>query len=471
MDPKRENLIAWMLGDLSPEASRPLEAKLAGDADMQAERANLERTLTLIKSVPSDDVSDVAVAHLLAAAEKISPEGGAVESAENAEESVGELIQLDWFRRVLPRVAALVMIAFVFGLAVWFTPGDLPDQVADVVDDTGSHPVLEGELVESRAGNIRHIRFATGEVLMDGASAVRVNSNGQYAAPSFEVERGRVVVTASTTSVSVNVAGREVQMDKGAMLAVNYDRAYANIAADGSVVEVQRMPVGQVARLAEKAYGIKLDAGALPKNVASQRITFYGSNLDKDAFKESFIESASAFGVILDESGSYLRYEPRSGRVQPNEEWQLDIALLEGSANLKSADTNLKLADSTANFVTLSAEQSDKTAPRILEAAELDSQVVWAAGAGGALGERLHDVKPSVESLPSGSVIHTDSLVLNGEMGKRIYKLGGDFNFPLPGGRKGRLVQLTTSGALFEVKGEVVREFVPFGEQNAESKD
>lgn len=467
MDPKRENLIAWMLGDLSPDAARPLEAKLAGDADMQAERSKLERTLTLIKSVPSDDVSDDAVARLLAAAGKVCPET----ESETEAEPEAQLIRLDWFRRALPRAAAAVMIAFVFGLGVWLTPGDLPEQVAVVSGEHGSQPVYDGELIESRAGSIRQISFATGEVLMDGASAVRVKSNGQYAAPSFEVERGRVVVTASRTPLNLSVAGREVQMDKGAMLAVNYDRAYANIAADGSVVEVQRMPIGEVAALAEKAYGIKLNAGGLPETVASQRITFYGSNLDKDAFKESFVESAGMFGVTLDETGDYLRYEPRSGRVIPNEEWQLDIAVLEGSVDVKQSGAAIALDSVGKNFVSVSSTKADKTEPMTLDAAGLDRQVVWAAGTDGALGERLHDVKRSVEPLPPRSVIHTDSLVLNGEMGKRIFKLSGDFNFPLPGGRMGRLVQLTNNGAVFEVKGEVVRVVVPFGDQDAETRD
>lgn len=466
MDPKREQLIAWTLGELSPEDSRPLEAELAGDAELQAERSRLERTLTVIRAVPSEDVSDAVVARLLkaAAALDLSDSDAPVEDhTESAASELAPLFELKRYRVLFMRVAALVVIAFVFGLAVWFTPGGLPESVAKVSDDAGSAVVLDGDLVESRSGVTRRISFPTGEVLMDGASAVRVTSTGQFSPPSFEVERGRVVVTATRTPVSVCVAGREVRMATGAMLAVNYDRAYANIAADGSIVEIQRMPIGEVAALAEQAYGIKLNSGALPENVARQRITFYGSNLDVEAFVDSFIESASAFGVALDDSRSYLRYESRSGRVLPNEEWQLDIAVLEGSASIHEAETAVQLGDTQANFVTLSAARAEIAEPQMLDVAHLDRQVVWAAGAGGALGERLHDVKPSAEALPSGSVIHTDSLVLNGEMGKRIYKLGGDFDFPLPGGRRGRLVQLTSSGAVFEIQNEVVRELVPFG--------
>ena len=467
MDPKREQLIALMLGELPAEDAVPLEEELAVDAGLQSDRSKLERTLAILKSVPSDDVSDAVVSTLLARASLAETASGTTDAPED--EPLGELIKLDWVRSVLPRVAAVVMIACVFGLAVWFTPGGLPESVAHVSDEDGSAVVLDGDLVESRAGMIRRISFNTGEVLMDGASAVRVKSNGRYAAPTFEVERGRVVVTASRTPLSVSVAGRSVEMDEGAMLAVNYDRAYANIATDGSVVEVQRMPIGEVAMLGEKAYGIKLDAGALPESVAKQRITFYGSNLDAAAFRESFIESAAPFGVTLDASQNYLKYQSRGGRVIPNDEWQLELAVLEGSASLNGTGEPVGLDDSVANFVSLNSGNTAGNTlvePMQLDARELDRQVVWAAGAGGALGERLHDVKPSSENLPSGTVIHTDSVVLNGEMGKRIFKLGGDFDFPLPGGRKGRLVQVTSSGAVFEVKDEFVREFVPFGEQD-----
>lgn len=467
MDPKREKLIALMLGELSAEEASALKDEFAADAALKSDHSKFERTLAILKNVPSDDASDAVVASLLARAALVET-ASETSDAPKEDEPLGELIQLDWIRSVLPRVAAVVVIACVLGLAVWFTPSGLPESVASVSDEHGSAVVLDGDLVESRAGTIRRIRFSTGEVLMDGASAVRVRSNGRYAAPTFEVERGRVVVTASRTPLSVSVAGRSVEMDEGAMLAVNYDRAYANIATDGSIVEVQRMPIGEVAMLGEKAYGIKLDSGALPESVAKQRITFYGSNLDAAAFRDSFIESAAPFGVTLDASQNYLKYQSRSGRVIPNDEWQLELAVLEGSAKFTDVGEAVSLDGSLANFVSVSSGRpanSESVEPKRLDAKELDRQVVWAAGAGGALGERLHDVKPSSENLPSGTVIHTDSVVLNGEMGKRIFKLDGDFDFPLPGGRKGRLVQVTSSGAVFEVKDEFVREFVPFGEQ------
>src|SRR5690606_34514718 len=151
----------------------------------------------------------------------------------------------------------------------------------------------------------------------------------------------------------------------------------------------------------------------------------------------------------------------------PLEEWQLNIALLEGSASLRAGAETLQLAGRTPeapNFVSVSAAAA--TDARTLDAEALSEQVVWAAGAEGAPIRHLRDVRQSNETLPSRTVIHTDTLVLNGEQGRRIFKLGGpEFDFPLPGGRKGRLVQLTSSGAAFEVEGELVREFVPFGQQ------
>ncbi|MCA8913909.1 MAG: hypothetical protein KDB90_00755 [Planctomycetes bacterium] len=473
MDDTRQKLIAWMIGDLSPEESRPFEASLAADADLQRQRNQLERTLTVVRAVPSEDVSDKAFARLMAAAAHVEPESADPAEAEMfaVDETPDNVIRINFLlRTVMPRVAAVAVIVFIFGLGVWITPGSLKPTVAGVYDDHGMAMVVDGDLVESRVGEPRRLTFPTGEVLLDGASAVRVHATGPFSAPSFEVERGRVVVTASATPVSLNVGGRSVQLGKGSMLSVDYDHAYANIAEDGSIVEVQRMPIGEVAALAEKAYNVKLYAGGVPESVRNTRVSFYGSNLNAEAFIDSFVEAASRFGVTIDETRRYLSYESRSGRVEPNEEWKLDIAVLQGAASVSEEGYILPLGGKgLPNFVSYNASEAGHADLRGLGNDDLNRQVVWAAGAtgatSGALGERLRDVKPSAEPLPNGSVIHTDSLVLNGDGGKRIFKLGGpDFDFPLAGGRRGRLVQLTNSGAVFEIQGEIVREFVPFGQ-------
>ncbi|MCB9895049.1 MAG: hypothetical protein H6839_11415 [Planctomycetes bacterium] len=471
MDETREKLIAWMIGDLSAEESRPFEARLAADAALQQQRNQLERTLAAVRAVPAEDVSDRAFARLMAAAAEVVPESADPAEAEiiAVEDTPDNVIRINFLlRTVLPRVAAVAVIVFIFGLGVWITPGSLRPTVAGVYDEHGMAMVVDGDLVESRVGEPRRLTFATGEVLLDGATAVRVHATGPYSAPAFDVERGRVVVTASATPVSLNVGGRSVQLGKGSMLAVDFDHAYANIAADGSIVEVQRMPIGDVADLAESAYGVKLYAGGVPESVRNTRVSFYGSNLDAEAFIDSFVESASRFGITIDDTRRHLSYEPRSGRVEPNEEWKLDIAVLQGAASVSEAGHILPLGGKgLPNFVSFNASEPTRAEVGSLGNEDLNRQVVWAAGAEGPLGERLRDVKPSSEPLPDGSVIHTDSLVLNGEGGKRIFKLGGpDFDFPLAGGRHGRLVQLTNSGAVFEVQGEIVREFMPFGQKD-----
>ncbi|MCZ7604680.1 MAG: hypothetical protein M5U25_01125 [Planctomycetota bacterium] len=197
----REKLIAWMLGDLSAEESRPLEARLATEAELQRQRSVLEGTLRAARAVPPADVSQAALQRLFSAAALIDPEPEEAPAAPTAHQDadihVGELIRIDFMRGVLPRVAAVAVIAFVLGLGVWLTPGELQPTVATVRDDNGLHVVLDGELVEARVGETRRVTFATGEVLLDGASSVRVRSTGAHTAPAFEVVRGRVVVTAA----------------------------------------------------------------------------------------------------------------------------------------------------------------------------------------------------------------------------------------------------------------------------------
>jgi hypothetical protein len=86
----------------------------------------------------------------------------------------------------------------------------------------------------------------------------------------------------------------------------------------------------------------------------------------------------------------------------------------------------------------------------------------WARGMGNAAVEaKLSDVRLGESTLPAGTVIHPRKLILpEGE--ERIFLLeGNDFNFPLPGGHKGRLIALISSGAEFQLEGSATRVFVP----------
>jgi ferredoxin len=68
MDPRREQLIALLLGDLEQDDAMGLEARLAGDAALQRERDTLERHLTAIRALPDDDLPQAAVDRVVAAA-------------------------------------------------------------------------------------------------------------------------------------------------------------------------------------------------------------------------------------------------------------------------------------------------------------------------------------------------------------------------------------------------------------------
>jgi hypothetical protein len=447
MDDTRHRLIAWALGELSPEEYRALVPMLSdreASEELEREHRQLERTLNLLRNMPSDDASDALVQRVLAA----------------AAEPQHEIVQISWFRRALPRVAAAAAIIFVLGAGVWFTPGGLQTSVGEYTDGGLLGNLLEGEPLETRVGETRHLKFATGEVLLDGATTVRMRSTGEYSAPVLEVERGRVVVTAANAPMEVVVANRTIVLQEGAVLAVNYDRAYANIPEDGLFVEIQRVKIGDVAELAERAYGIQLDTSAVPQNVRDIRVTFYGSDLNSDKFLDSLADAVAVYGLRLDEDRRALNYRGASGPVKENDEWQLDLAVLQGSASLGNGVT----LDEMTNFVSLSAGGKDDA--RRLGLDELQSQVVWATGTAGAVREHLPaNVRQSGDTLPGGTVIYADKMVLHGEVGKRIYKLGAsEYDYVLPGGRKARVVQLMNSGAVFETQGELVREFVPFGQ-------
>jgi len=461
MEETRLKLIALLMGDLPPADAAKLEARIAGDERLQQQHSVLRRTIGLVRAVPSEDASEALVSRLLLAADTVPIDV----HAEPVVVEDDNVIRVNWLlHRVLPRVAAVAAIIFIFGLGVSLTPTGLPDDVAEVTDGGVRDVVLDGEPVESRVGETRRIKFATGEVLLGGASTVRVYRKGEFQPPTIEVERGRAVITAATAGLTVHVADRSVTLEEGGMLSVSYDRAYANISLDRSVVEVQRMRIGEVAALAQEAYGVKLDAGAVPPAVRDNRVTFYGSNLSADEFLDSFVEAAAGFGIKLDETRRYLAYQPLPGRIQANDEWQLEVALLKGRAAVEAPGHTERMDAGSANFVSVSSAGTQRSERAGRD--ELNRQVVWAAGTSGELATHLLDVRASDAGLPDGTVIHSDRLVLFGEIGKRIYKLGAsEFDYVLPGGRKGRVVQLTSSGAVFEVQGEFVREFVPFSEQ------
>lgn len=470
----RHKLIAHILGDLDRDEGAALERELDDNAGLREEHTRLQRQVRVMRLLPEDDAPDEVVNRLVA---KVA--GGNLE--ESTAGHTPDDASNDTEAPVIPmprltaasfaRVAALFVIAFLFGLAVYVTPTGPEETIAEVTDDSGLVTHVKGaELVEARMGTPRTLRFAAGEVHLDGGSAVSLITEEDSVAPRVMVDRGRVIVSAKAKALRINVAGNDVELDRGGVLAIDYDVAFANLASDGSFVEVQRMPIHEVARLALDTYGIELNAGALPENVRNFRVTFYGNNLDEREFVESFVDSAARFGVRLDSDGRHLKYEPRSGRIESSNPWALDIAVLEGNAHVRGEAGDVRLAGESGmpNYVSLTPADPGARDIKSLNGDEMDRAVVWATG----FGEGYTRTEISSEPLPRRAVIHTDKLVLRGDQGNRIFVLDGpEFDFPLPGGRMGRLVQTTASGAEFEVKEQDQRVWVPFSQLADRNRD
>lgn len=446
MDAKREQLIALLLGDLSPDEAPAVEARIAGDVTMQAQRDSLERQVTAIRNLPDDDIPQVAVDRVLAAARNFHSEPEAVQLA--------RVITLRAFVNVyLPRVAAAALFVLMVGYAVHYLPAGPEPSVATVIAADGNGwAVTDGELIEARIGAPLRVRFATGEVLLDGGAAVRVSGHGQHQAPQFEVDRGRVVVDAAHAPVQVSAAGRRVELERGSVVALDFDREHARIIEGGAVVEIQRTSIADVVPLANEAFGMHIDDSLLPEAVKRCRVTFFGTSLGKREFAESFVQAASVYGVRL--SGNRLLYEAGTTRRVDDTEHDtlLTMTLLQGDAAVSLAMVRAPLTGTVA-FT------SDGALPAVDRP---ERTFVWARGMGNSVVDaKLRDVSTGEATLPAGSVIHPDRLVLP-QGAERVFVLHGpDFNFPLPGGRKGRLVGLLSSGAEFELEGTVTRVFVP----------
>lgn len=465
--PQNNRLIDFALGELDPAAESALLAEMDRDPVLRDQAERIRRNVLLVRAVPANDIAEPALARLFAAVREATQTepvhaGGADDGHDAKIIPMGDRM---W--RYVSRAAAALLIsgAVIFGLSQ-MPEGPAPT-VARLVDESGTTWVHDGDVVESGIGSRRVVRFGTGEVLLDGASAVRVTRNGAFAPPTIEVLRGRAVLSATKAALTATVAENQLSLDAGASVALDYELPYQRVSVDGRVVEIQRQTVAEVAALGEKTYGIKIETGELPQEVRTRRLSFYGNDMTPEAFVASMVEAASIFGVsdiALNQRDVKLVYKGAPDRADGMDSSVLSITLIAGKASVSRENETIALSDKANNSFEASSTRGTGAEQR--SADHLARMVVWAGGLGNsAVDSRLRNVAARSGHLPQGTVIHTDRLVLRkqdaGEP-ERVFLLGGpEFTFPLPGDRKGRLVGLMSTGAEFEVQGETKREFIP----------
>lgn len=459
--PAPENrLIDFALGELDPAAERALLAEMDADSALRAQAERIRRNVLLVRAVPANDIAQDALARLFAAVREAS--------AAHIGNHEADIIPMgDRMWRYVSRAAAALLIsgAVIFGLSQM--PDGPAPSVARVLDETGTGWVHSGDVVESAIGGRRVLRFATGEVLLDGASAVRLTGTGAYGTPAIEVLRGRVVVSATTAPLTTSVAENELSLEAGSTVALDYELPYQRVSADGRIVEIQRQTVADVAALGEKTYGIKIDVSGLDPQVRQRRLSFFGADMTPEAFVASLVEAAAKYGISeapINQRDTRLVYRGGPDRGEGLDASVLSVALLAGRAVVKSDDHNVRLVEGAHN--SFEATSTRGTGAETRSSDNLARMVVWAGGLGNSTVDgKLRNVAARSGHLPQGAVIHSDRLVLRKQDAnepERVFLLGGpEFTFPLPGDRKGRLVGLMSTGAEFEVQGETRREFIP----------
>ncbi|MBE7491845.1 MAG: hypothetical protein HS108_08865 [Planctomycetes bacterium] len=457
-------LIDFALGELDPAAERALLAEMDRDPALRAQAERIRRNVLLVRAVPANDIAENALARLFAAVRQAAT----TPAHAGGHDSDGKVIPIGgraWRYAWRAAAAALVAGTVIFGLSQ-MPQGPAPT-VARVLDESGTGWVHDGDVVEAGIGSRRVVRFAAGEVLLDGASAVRLRRAGDFGPPGIEVLRGRAVISAGMAALSATVAENQIALEPGASVALNYELPYRHVSADGRVVEIQRQTVADVAALGEKTYGIRIDVSGLDPQIRQRRLSFFGNDMTPEAFVASMVEAASRFGVRdipLNQRDVRLVYRGATDRSEGLDASVLQIALLAGNAVVSREGESLRLAEGTANSFEATSTRGTGTETRTGD--NLARMVVWAGGLGNAaVDNRLRNVAARGGHLPQGTVIHTDRLVLR-KAGpnepERVFLLGGpEFTFPLPGDRKGRLVGLMSTGAEFEVQGETTREFIP----------
>jgi hypothetical protein len=452
MDPRREQLIALLLGELEQDEAMVLDARLADDGALQRERDSLERQLTAIRALPEDDLPQAAVDRVVAAAAEFN--------AEPQAEQLARVITLRTMVSVyLPRIAAAAVFILMVGLAITYIPPGPAPGVGTVATSEGlTRIVTSNEMIEARLGSPLRVSTTTAHVLMDGGAAVSLSGGGKFDAPSIVVDRGRVVVDATGAAVRVHVGGRTLDVEKGAVVAVEMDREHAQILDGGAQVEVQRTTIERVIPLALGEYGLVLDDRDLPEAVRRQRVSFSGTHLNAEAFKRSFEQAASTYGVHIE--GNRLVYKQGTPhRVGVSDEPEVvNLDLIQGAASCIGGNRELRLGGADG-LVSVSLTR-DKLIPE--SAVSPERTYGWARGMGNAvIDNKLSNVRTGEATLPAGAVIYPDRLLMpEGE--DRIFLLeGADFNFPLPGGRMGRLYGTMSSGVLVELEDSPIRVFVP----------
>jgi Ca-activated chloride channel family protein len=137
-DPRHERLCALVLGELSPEEARALEAELAADPELLAEKERIEATLELVAT--SFEGTDALPEEALRVLERAASPSGAGHAAAPSR---------PWYARpALQLAAGLAALAtgVIGGRALWAPPA--PESAAPVTEDLA---VLERAPMPDRA--------------------------------------------------------------------------------------------------------------------------------------------------------------------------------------------------------------------------------------------------------------------------------------------------------------------------------
>lgn len=198
----------------------------------------------------------------------------------------------------------------------------------------------------------------------------------------------------------------------------------------------------------------------------------YGAGLGEKEFVSSFRNAAQRYGVVFKEAekGFDLNYQAGAAANElDQQESVLSVASVQGVVSYSRgtlSDLTLELKSEGTNFArivdgeALPAHRDDMVEHMVVWATRKDLGGNFEASASVKNFGKVYTV---ASALPTGSVISTDHVQVPGVNGEpRIYKLGGaEYNYPVAGGKLGKLVSLTSGGIELEIKGETGRVYMP----------
>lgn len=405
-------LAAWALDELSDKDREALTKELGDDLD--GHLSLMQDTVKGLRAMPHNDAPDEVVDRVVASAK---PRGRLF--------SLSNLVKV---------AASVAVVGLCVGALIWANDDDPKptEYVATVITAKGERSIRDGELVKAGLGSPVGVTSDAMDIGLDSSAALSVTKD------AMTLDRGRAIVRAKQPTSLKLANGDSIELVAGGVISVDYDVAYANVTVDGKTVEIQRQPLSMIPMIAKTAWGVEWKDD-LPREIGNMRVSIFARDMNSDEFQIAINHAAAKYGVSVNDNT--MTYTKTSGRITGLADMRLELIALDQSATFKGQTVNAgqRLVLETGREPQIASAKDTQTS----------RLTAWTVGMKDDPWAKYRVQEPeNGQSLPSGTVIYADRL----SVGRTVYRLDGEYDFPLPNGQNGRVVDITGSAITVETK-------------------